>query len=506
MAERSIHLETLLKLQSALEMFDMSFSTSNKLFRLALVSELIDTAGLFEQLAEDWKVNLPFGEGPDLDVDFEYWSDFHAWENLHMRATQNECIEGFPISLGNGRTSENAKRFKKSTYTKYLSSIFKSTRYEGKDTATDFLKFLMDDKTGTTRFGNIVSYALFHLTSAISKANTVLQSPSDASLSRYYDAQLSRAVFSINDELHKVRDIMNDTTISEKRKENSLRAQRDSISESLRESGFLKEFKSAFNHYDIDDYRKDNPEHRELSDDQVLEKLALSDLFDSNGEPHKIKIARHIFNHRKELSKEAIASFFVYVKVLPEIDLHLSQYAAQHSSQDRKQVTTADLAAALEASGIPQLNVYVEPGGVGVQLVGDGKTAKPQSTFKLEDKRGPKFQFLFVDTEGNEDAKHTKEEADRFKRYLQDYDLASVQLNSSKRNDVLKVIICFCKKWVGKGFTTTPISPTALTRFLIDICGIDKKVDRVSIANALLTMLNSGEYDKDIYSRVCEYF
>lgn len=339
MAERSIHLETLLKLQSALEMFDMSFSTSNKLFRLALVSELIDTAGLFEQLAEDWKVNLPFGEGPDLDVDFEYWSDFHAWENLHMRATQNECIEGFPISLGNGRTSENAKRFKKSTYTKYLSSIFKSTRYEGKDTATDFLKFLMDDKTGTTRFGNIVSYALFHLTSAISKANTVLQSPSDASLSRYYDAQLSRAVFSINDELHKVRDIMNDTTISEKRKENSLRAQRDSISESLRESGFLKEFKSAFNHYDIDDYRKDNPEHRELSDDQVLEKLALSDLFDSNGEPHKIKIARHIFNHRKVLSREAIASFFVYVKVLPEIDQHLFQYVAQHNLKETKSIS-----------------------------------------------------------------------------------------------------------------------------------------------------------------------
>lgn len=339
MAERSIHLETLLKLQSALEMFDMSFSTSNKLFRLALVSEMIDTAGLFEQLAEDWKDNLPYGEGPDLDVDFEYWSEYKAWENLHMRATQNECIEGFPISLGNGRTSENAKRFKKSTYTKYLSSIFKSTRYEGKDTATDFLKFLMDDKTGTTRFGNIVSYALFHLTSAIRKANAILQSPSDASLSRYYDAQLGRSDSYIKDELHKVKEILNDTTISEKRKENSLRAHRDSISENLRESGFLMEFKKAFNHYDIDDYRKENPEHRNLSDDQVLERLALSDLFDSNGEPHKIKIARHIFNHRKVLSREAIASFFVYVKVLPEIDQHLFQYVAQHNLKETKSIS-----------------------------------------------------------------------------------------------------------------------------------------------------------------------
>ena len=342
MAEKSIHLGTLLKLQSALEMFDMSFSTSNKLFRLALVSEMIDTAGLFEQLAEDWKDNLPYGEGPDLDVDFEYWSEYNAWENLHMRATQNECIEGFPISLGNGRTSENAKRFKKSTYTKYLSSIFKSTRYEGKDTATDFLKFLMDDKTGTTRFGNIVSYALFHLTSAIRKANAVLQSPSDASLSRYYDAQLMRSESYIKEELHKVRDILNDTTISEKRKENSLRAQRDIISENLRKSSFLMELKNAFNRYDIDDFRKDKTEYHNLSDDQVLEKLALSDLFDSNGEPHKIKIARHIFNHRKELSKESIASFFLYTIVLPEIDKHLPHYATIHTLEEHKSVLTSN--------------------------------------------------------------------------------------------------------------------------------------------------------------------
>ena len=151
MAEKSIHLGTLEKLQYALRDFDMSFSTSNKLFRMAIVSELIDTVGLFEQLAEDWKINLPFGDGPDADVDFDYWADWTTWENLHCRAMQNECVDGLPISLGNGRTSDDLKRRKKSIYTKDYNAIFKSARYEGKDTAVEFMKFLLDDKTGTTQ-------------------------------------------------------------------------------------------------------------------------------------------------------------------------------------------------------------------------------------------------------------------------------------------------------------------------------------------------------------------
>ncbi len=84
MAEKSIHLGTLEKLQFALRDFDMSFSTSNKLFRLAIVSEIIDTIGLFEQLAEDWKENLPFGERPDADIDFDYWTDLSTLKKSHI--------------------------------------------------------------------------------------------------------------------------------------------------------------------------------------------------------------------------------------------------------------------------------------------------------------------------------------------------------------------------------------------------------------------------------------
>ena len=40
---KSEYLETLEKLQNALTQFDMSFGVSNRIFRLALVSEILDT-------------------------------------------------------------------------------------------------------------------------------------------------------------------------------------------------------------------------------------------------------------------------------------------------------------------------------------------------------------------------------------------------------------------------------------------------------------------------------
>ncbi len=326
MAEKSIHLDTLEKLQFALKDFDMSFSTSNKLFRMAIASELIDTVGLFEQLADDWKVNLPFGEGPDADIDFDYWTDWTTWENLHSRAMQNECVDGLPIPMGNGRTSDEIKRMKKSTFTKYYRDTFKSARYEGRETAIDFIKFIQDDKTGTTRFGNIVFYALLQLISAIEKTKKVLQTPSEAALTRYYDAQLNRAKPYIDYAILKINDILKDTTIPEKRKENSLRAMKDTLGDSLREAGFLNDIKATFNQYDIADYRKENKQQQDLSDDKVLDILAISDLFDKEGNPYKSKIARHIFERRKNLSREAIASFYVYTNVLPIIDQHLPEH------------------------------------------------------------------------------------------------------------------------------------------------------------------------------------
>ena len=92
--DKSVHLVTLEKLRTALSSFDMSFGVSNKLFRLAIVSEILDTTCLFEQLLESWKQRLPFGEGPDADVDFDYWKDMSIWSELQSNAQQNVCRYG----------------------------------------------------------------------------------------------------------------------------------------------------------------------------------------------------------------------------------------------------------------------------------------------------------------------------------------------------------------------------------------------------------------------------
>lgn len=153
----------------------------------------------------------------------------------------------------------------------------------------------------------------------------------------------------------------------------------------------------------------------------------------------------------------------------------------------------------------------VAAGGIGVQQVFNQPQSAPTAqetttAFTPEDKRGPKYQVLFADKNGDEDTRRTKMEKERLLRYLRDYDLASVQLTSSKRNELITVVVCFCKKWIGERYASTSISSTALARFLIETCGIDKKVNQISVANVLQRLLASGEYDETIYDQVCEYF
>ena len=104
--DKSTHLITLENLRSALSNFDMSFGVSNKLFRLAIVSEILDTACLFEQLYDAWNQRLPYGEGPDADVDFVYWKDINTWGDLLDNAQQNLCIDNYSLDLGNGQSSD----------------------------------------------------------------------------------------------------------------------------------------------------------------------------------------------------------------------------------------------------------------------------------------------------------------------------------------------------------------------------------------------------------------
>lgn len=356
MPKKSVHLETLQKLQTALKDFDMSFSTSNKLLRMAIVSEIIDTIGLFEQLVVAWSTDLPFGSGPDEDVDFAYWGDMNNWSDLMSKSKQNVCIDDLSFSLGNGKQTDDISKMKKATYIKHFTSILKNARYDGKDSTIDFLKFLSKDKTGTTSFGNIVFHALNVLTSTIRKAESTLKTPTNEALMSYYDTQQIRLKPYIEEYQHKVKNIVNDT-IPTKRKENSLRALKDEIRGQENIKCFLSGIKTSFNQYDIADYRSNNT-GTNISDDEILEELALTDLFVESFCPHKIKVAKYIFENRKKMSDEVIASFFIYAIVTPNINSQITEYKVPNSKPKIVQQTTDS--GIPTAQSVSQVHYHIE--------------------------------------------------------------------------------------------------------------------------------------------------
>ena len=76
--------------------------------------------------------------------------------------------------------------------------------------------------------------------------------------------------------------------------------------------------KDGINTYDINDYRNDHPDI-EKTEDEIREALALEELVDNNVNPNKEKVGQYIFKHRKSLSYNDIAAFYVYLYTLPII-------------------------------------------------------------------------------------------------------------------------------------------------------------------------------------------
>ena len=101
-------------------------------------------------------------------------------------------------------------------------------------------------------------------------------------------------------------------------------------------SGFLTDLKTAYTHYDIEDYRNDKNCH-DLSDDIILERLVLEDLLSDDMQLDRKKIAKHIYGHRKTISREAIASFYIYAEVTPEITRLLHVLGENNSKSNVKE-------------------------------------------------------------------------------------------------------------------------------------------------------------------------
>lgn len=117
-----------------------------------------------------------------------------------------------------------------------------------------------------------------------------------------------------------------------------------------------------------------------------------------------------------------------------------------------------------------------------------------------------RIKMLFVSKEGFENVECTKKEKERFMRYVSDHKLGKILIDSSQDNPILKAIVCFYAKWKSLKLTSAKCSPTAILRFLSDICGLKYDTIEVkSISNTIGRMVRNG-YDKSIFYDVCDYF
>ena len=316
--EKSQYLETLEKIQNALNLFDMSFGISNKIFRVALVSEILDTTYLFHQLFESWMERLPFGEGPDADVDFAYWKELANWENLLSVAKQNACIDDYPIDMGNGLTTDKITGKRRKNYLKGVNAVLRGPKYEGKDAAYNFVKTINSDKTHMMTYGNMVFEALTPLLLILGKIDGLLTNPPQELLDNYYAQQLERFASEIQVAKERVQAVLQEQ-LPEKRKVNRLREMKDTIGRELCDSGFLNGLKVEYTRYDIEDYRREHACDG-LDEETVRERMILDDLLTEGGVLNQQKITRYIFDNRRTFSRDCISSYFVYVEMMPELD------------------------------------------------------------------------------------------------------------------------------------------------------------------------------------------
>ena len=314
---KSEYLETLEKLQNALTQFDMSFGVSNRIFRLALVSEILDTVCLFEQLYDSWSEYLPYGEGPDADVDFVYWKNLSSWSTLLDSAKQNACIDDFPLDMGNGVTSDKIHGNRRKTYLKSVNNVLRHSKYAGKEPTSAFVKTVNSDKTHMITFGNMVFDALSSLILVFSKIESLLSNPPQELFLNFYEMQYNRFCDKWFSYRTRIVEILHED-LSDKRKCNKFYALKDEVWKNLYESCFLDELKDGINRYDIEDYRKEHPDTSK-TEDEIREVLALAELVDSENRPYKEKVGKYIFEHRKSLSYDDISTFFVYLDAIPDI-------------------------------------------------------------------------------------------------------------------------------------------------------------------------------------------
>lgn len=357
MSAKSLHLETLEKIQHMLDGFDMSFKLSNKMFRLAIVSEIIDAACLFEQLYKSWSEHLPFGEGPDADVDFDYWLKIDTWDDLRTNAQQNLCIVPTGIDFGNGTYSDDSDWVKcRKLYPKHFKTALKSSNLADNNVLMEFAKALESRDFDITSFGNLVFYSLISLTGVLQKIKMLLDNPPEQLMNEYCDNQRERFVEGFAKGRKKMADILEED-LPERRKLNKLKSFRKELQDKLFDSRFVDNLISEVTEFDVEDYRQEHLE-TDLDDTNIKRVIALDELVKTDGSL-MAKAGKYIYDNRKQLSTQAVGDFFVYVDLKSAPDCTIATFGAGNEGEKLPVVVADKLQQLIKALQNTPSNVSV---------------------------------------------------------------------------------------------------------------------------------------------------
>lgn len=320
MQELSTHKVALEKLQQMLRNYDMSFGISNKMFRMAIVLEILNVQSLFDQLLHKWETRLPVGEGPDADIDFAEWGNYNKWHDLIDAARQNVCIENLSIDCGNGMYIDDfAKSFKKS-FKKNMTSVFKGTFGTKRDELLEPFQAIIDDKDGVLTYGEMVFHAINLLLSTLREIDRLLQHPTDEQLLQYYlalDALFVPDYRKIDDRIAAIHK----EDKPNRKKENNLKALRDELFDNLIKSGVLDEKITHCNQYELQDFM--NEHSGEFTEKAARLIVTVDEFGDLSKDTTKIKIARYLFEQRHDFPVPCLHQFFAYLHGFQLVNKHL---------------------------------------------------------------------------------------------------------------------------------------------------------------------------------------
>ena len=345
MLELSTHRVALEKLQQMLRNYDMSFGISNKMFRMAIVLEILNVQSLFDQLLHKWEMKLPIGEGPDADIDFAEWSSYDKWSELINAARQNVCIENLSIDCGNGMYIDDfAKSFKKG-FKKNMKSVFKNTFGTKRDELLEPFQAIIDDKDGVLTYGEMVFHAINLLLSTLREIDRLLKSPTDEQLLQYYLALDASFVPNYRNIENRIAETHKQDKPNRK-KENDLRALRDELFQNLMKSGVLNDKLEHCNQYEVNDFLKAHT--GEFSEEFARIIVSVEDFGDITDNAANVKLARYLFERRKIFSAEQIGTLFVYLHEVSAITKNIGYVATPQKDLQEKEV------------GIPKQSIIVQ--------------------------------------------------------------------------------------------------------------------------------------------------